>query len=1201
MMNSIPVRIITPAIAKLMTKDPKALPTPAFIVPAAAKLKQLHDDAVRHLSLNTTSVLDLHIHELPIAPSRLDLTLVETGLTSCLMDNVLTIYAVPRHASTTRSPEPPGRVGKNELYEAGAHWQPQILQSDRGVAMFLSSLRVFAHLLKNNSFPDEHRDRVVYVFDLLCSFPPAVRALHLLIQGRTISHLASAALSQAFYSILEDLGHEKLIKNDNTRLFEGARLVFGLIMEKANQLKPTSFVVPGYSSQIHKVQFQTPAPTFGNQLVPVGGLPSHPTTSMYVQPDAGSGEINLVLLSGSEESAIIFNRPDNLFACTQVLHEIVSPGDLRELHQLANLCGKDSLSVIRPSLLSSVAAEHLTFDSEGCVAVYTGKAGCAAPGEDTVIFRPLHGETTPNTGQIEQLLAPILQKYEQDGTNVFDVLGNSQTRALAEPDEIVMFAVDCSASMSSSTDLIGVDNTEYTVQKPDDDHISPHIFTKVKLEDTKKSLADHEAYEDILGCVVDSTNRNRPNVAGKMLTVLFGILTDELSKTRGERIYNQYQRYQNNLKVDKLELFAAGIKRFEQELIDMVILGAMSRPAKKWTWRINEPIPGRTQIPALPNDVTLIPATLKCPIKLDLIQDPVVAADGQVYGRQAISTWILHRRSSPLTGLMLEDTELTPDLELGEQADKWIQAEDLVEPEERPLNKRRRTTPHHNPIKFSSSSHQFSRALSPTTTLLDLYKVAFRGMRGRYNCFQLSFTEILQPSSDTISSLGITGGSVITVILPDDANTIPSGTESLSLIKIYSSYHVNEVCFWVPKDTRMSFTSVTFKWWRSLLVKQPWLEYKKYEIWTDLRDQGDSHFLGNIAKHHELLRQYLTPAHASGTLRDEPAYKVESKGPSDIEIDDSDEEQHDPKPLVLKIQLSPAVDHGKKQRSLSRLQVSKQLFEALINRIIAYSYKTHIGLVTFDSTAKVAQSITHVIENFRNSVNNMRATGNTALWDGLKLAQTEIMKHAEKYPQAQRRIICLSDGNDTKSVAGPADLCWQLRENKILVDSIIIGNDDNMDLKALSIMLKSYCFFPRDLTTALSICEMEPFLSQTERAPQEVTPSGLARTSRMDDFYMMRNRAAFTVVTQDVFPKRKEHPRLGDTFIQLSNCVRAGAGTQSSLPTLRASRILVEMREIAANPHPMYDCYVSESDMFFWKIVIEGVSLICCAMICTDY
>jgi hypothetical protein len=71
------------------------------------------------------------------------------------------------------------------------------------------------------------------------------------------------------------------------------------------------------------------------------------------------------------------------------------------------------------------------------------------------------------------------------------------------------------------------------------------------------------------------------------------------------------------------------------------------------------------------------------------------------------------------------------------------------------------------------------------------------------------------------------GGSVITIILPDDANTIASGTESLSLVKIYSSYHVNSVCFWVPKDTQMSFSSVTFKWWRFLLAKQPWLEYKK--------------------------------------------------------------------------------------------------------------------------------------------------------------------------------------------------------------------------------------------------------------------------------------------------------------------------------------------------------------------------------------
>jgi uncharacterized protein YegL len=1034
------------------------------------------------------------------------------------------------------------------------------------------------------------RDRVVYVFDLLCSFPPAVRALHLLIQGRTISHTASAALSQAFYGILEDLGHKKLIKNDNARLFEGARLVLGLIMEKANQLKPTNFDVPAYSSHIHQVRFQTSAPASFHELTPVGaGLP-RPIASTYVQPDAGSGELNLLLLSESDQSAAIFNCPDDLFVRTQALHEIVSPGDFRNLHQLANLCGKVSLSVIRPSLLSSVAPPHLTFDSEGHVAVYTGKAGCAAPGQDTVIFRPMHGEETPNTGQVEQRLAPILQIYEQDGTNVFDVLGSSQTRALAEPDEIVMFAVDCSASMSSSTDLIGIDNSEYDVQKPNDYQISPHVYTRVTLMDTKKSLADHEAYDDIIGCVVDTANHERSNVAGKMLTVLFDILANESSRLHREGGYGQYHRQLNSPKIEKLELFAAGLKRFEQELIDTIILAAMSAPAKQWVWELYDEIPGRTQMSPLPSEVTLIPATLKCPIKLDLIQDPVVAADGQVYGRQAIARWMSIRRSSPLTGLMLEDTELTPDLELTEQADKWLQAEDLVEPEERPVNKRRRTTPHHNTITFSSSSHQFSRALSPTTTLLDLYKVAFRGMRGRYNCFQLSFNEVLQPSSETISSIGITGGSVVTIVVSDNANTIPSGTSSLCLIKVYSTHDDIEFCFWVPRDTKISFSSLTIKWWRFQLVEQPWLKYKKYEIWTDLKTHGDSRYVGNIAEYHELLRNYLTPYHAFGTLRDEPVYKVESSGSSDDEIVDSDEDHDDPKPLVLKIKFSVAADHEKRKRSLSRLQVSKQLFEALINRIIAYSYKTHIGLVTFHSTAQVSQSITHVVENFRRSVESMKTTGDTALWDGLALAQSEIMKHAEKYPHAQRRIICLSDGNDTKSIAGPADLCWQLRENKIAVDSVVIGVDDNMDLKALSIMLRSYSFFPRDLTTALAICEMEPFLSQTERPPPEVATADLPRTSALNNFYTMRSRAAFTVVTQDVFPKRKEHPRLEDTFVQLRNCVRSGAGTQSSLPTLRASRLLVEMREIAANTHPMYDCYVSESDMFFWKVVMEGVS-----------
>lgn len=1196
--TAIPIRIITPTIAKLMTKDTKALPIPAFSLPAAAELQQLHDDAVRHLSnnppdwLDAASLLDLHIHELPIATACLNMTLAETGLVSCLKDDVLTVYAVPRPASTTRSPEPTGRIGMNDFYTAGPHWQPEVPQSDRGVAMFLSSLRVFAHLLKSNSISDEHRDRVVYVFDLLCSFPPAVRALHLLIQGRTITHLACTALSQAFFSVLDDLGHKKLIKNDNARLFEGTRLVLGLVMEKANQLKSTNFLVPVYSLHIHKVQFQTSAPAALADLMPIDGPSSRPATSTYVQPAAGSGEMNLVLLSESSQNAVIFNPPDDLFVRSQALHEVVSPVDLRNLHQLANLCGKVSLSVVRPSLLSSVAPEHLTFDSDGHVAVYTGKAGCAAPGEDTILFRPMHGEETPNVGQVEQQLAPILHIYEQDGTNVFDVLGCDQTRALDEPDEIVMFAVDCSASMSSSTDLIGIDSNENRMPEPETYEISPDVYTRVQLLETKESLSNHEVYDDIVGAVFESAQGARSTVAGKMLALIFDMSIDQLGNLESESARIQWQRRMHDEKMKELETFAAGIKRYEQELIDMIILRVMAMSHHKWIWRLGEAIPGRSQISTLPNEVTFIPAALKCPIKLDLIEDPVVAADGQVYGRQAITKWMAYRRSSPLTGLMLADTELTPDGPLAEQADNWLQAEDILEPVERPVNKRRRTTPQPNTVTFSNSAHHFTRALPPTTTLLDLFKVAFRGMKGRHNAFQLLYQGVLlQPSSSTLASAGILGGSLITIVVADDANTISTGTVPLCLIKVYTSYSRMDFAYWIPKYTSDTFMSVMTKYWRFRWTQQPWLDYKKQEIWSDLKSKGDDHYQGSRPTSAESLQDYLIPFHAFGKLEAESAYKDQPTGLSNNDTWNSDDDgEDDTKPLVLKLYVSQMSRREKNERRLSRLNVLKQCFEAIINRMIAYSYKTHIGLVTFDSTAKVAQSITHVIENFRRSVTNMRATGDTALWDGLKLAQGQIMKLAERYPKAQRRIICLSDGNDTKSVAGVADLSFKLREDKIAVDSFIIGQDDNMDLKALSAMLRSYCFYPRDLSTALAICEMEPFLSQTERPATEVTTADLPRNSALNNFYTMRNVAAFTVVTQDVFPKRKEHPRLNDTYIQLANCVRSNAGTQSRLPTLRASRLLVEMREIAADPHPMYDCYVSESDMFFWKVVMQGVS-----------
>jgi len=51
---------------------------------------------------------------------------------------------------------------------------------------------------------------------------------------------------------------------------------------------------------------------------------------------------------------------------------------------------------------------------------------------------------------------------------------------------------------------------------------------------------------------------------------------------------------------------------------------------------------------------------LRCPITLEVMRDPVMAADGHSYEREAILRWLRGHRTSPLTGRVLSSQELTP-------------------------------------------------------------------------------------------------------------------------------------------------------------------------------------------------------------------------------------------------------------------------------------------------------------------------------------------------------------------------------------------------------------------------------------------------------------------------------------------------------------------------------------------------------------
>jgi hypothetical protein len=158
----------------------------------------------------------------------MDLTIDELGLTECAINGVLNIYVVERKVSTGKVD---AESGKDAIFTNGSSWIHPVPQSMRGMAMLLSSLRVFTDRIGAKKMEHPTQDAVLHIFNLFTRFPPAIRAIHILMNGKSPRDCERAALAQALYEVLKGVVPAQLIKSDMTRIFEGSRLLFGLIFE----------------------------------------------------------------------------------------------------------------------------------------------------------------------------------------------------------------------------------------------------------------------------------------------------------------------------------------------------------------------------------------------------------------------------------------------------------------------------------------------------------------------------------------------------------------------------------------------------------------------------------------------------------------------------------------------------------------------------------------------------------------------------------------------------------------------------------------------------------------------------------------------------------------------------------------------------------------------------------------------------------
>eukprot|EP01116_Phalansterium_solitarium_P023797 TRINITY_DN851_c0_g1_i5.p2 TRINITY_DN851_c0_g1~~TRINITY_DN851_c0_g1_i5.p2 ORF type:complete len:522 (-),score=161.57 TRINITY_DN851_c0_g1_i5:965-2530(-) len=278
---------------------------------------------------------------------------------------------------------------------------------------------------------------------------------------------------------------------------------------------------------------------------------------------------------------------------------------------------------------------------------------------------------------------------------------------------------------------------------------------------------------------------------------------------------------------------------------------------------------------------------------------------------------------------------------------------------------------------------------------------------------------------------------------------------------------------------------------------------------------------------------------------------------------------------------------GTKQR-MTRLEIVKQLFNAFVNRSQAYNYPTRIGLILFGSTVNEVCKVTPLFEKFRDHIDSVNARGDTRMYDAIQKAADSLVAFRTDHAGCALRIICFSDGKDTKSTAMPLQVVSALQRNSIILDGIRIadGASDTM-LHTMCKATGGYSFNPTNLKDALRLMELETLLFLAERPQIAPVRRAVGRLNELTKFTAM----PVDVCNETTVPARRLPAELSQASLSLELTLERGAPPVLSKRPDEASRIrriMQELRLLMSEPHPSVEVFPCESNIRFWRLLLKG-------------
>lgn len=609
------------------------------------------------------------------------------------------------------------------------------------------------------------------------------------------------------------------------------------------------------------------------------------------------------------------------------------------------------------------------------------------------MFRPCSGEEGVDVSVITQLLVPILERRTADGSFVFKAFGDSH-RKTRDPDEAIIFCVDLSASMKERCGFADVEENEDLSNMarrsrayPSADDIMRNAGEdmgneRLTLDELQEFLLAHESFDDFLAIIIACRTSTQKYANARKVLKILRQLDEQLIVSKSKELENarnrgssyHFRMVATDLQRDLTALInrCQRMDRFNDSLCEFLVYRADNAGVLPdiMPWSLGQPVPRVSRQNVYQGPIFDLPHELLCPISGEIMEDPVKTSDGFTYDRKNIERWFHRNSTSPLTNVVLTDLDLQPDFPIKERIVRFVEAHDIIA--RSPTGSRTQT------VTLKSPFQSWTLHLPKQMTLHNLYEVAFRASKGRTSKFELYHRNAKLPASQNTISDTVTSVHDVIIRNPSlDVNETTDGdAEDLCLVKVYCSSHNETQCsYWERKNTIKTFASVLFRYYRMKLTKNISSSIEEpFVIWRNLVDIGDGFRNGYNEMHWASLSRFFHRTYATGVLSQEPMTDKNNVG--------DDTRDRDMAPLVLKLEL------GQKSRStrqlnstLKRLDVLKQMFEAFMNRLLAYNFQTHVGLVTFGTSINVAQGLTHAVENFRHELNSMKAEGDTAIWD----------------------------------------------------------------------------------------------------------------------------------------------------------------------------------------------------------------------------